>query len=71
MQIEKTLKTYFLVVSIAFHVDKQNLRLNNLKTRTAMNAKILVFVVCVEAIIYLLLCNLHNCTFKHKQDIKA
>ena len=50
MQIEKTLKTYFLVVSIAFHVDKQNLRLNNLKTRTAMNAKILVFVVCVEVI---------------------
>ena len=50
MQIEKTLKTYFLMVSITFHVDKQNLRLNNLKTRTAMNAKILVFVVCVEVI---------------------
>ena len=29
-------------------------RLNNLKTRTAMNAKISVFVNCVEAIIYLL-----------------
>ena len=28
-----------------------------------MNLKILVFVICVEMIIYLL-CNLHNCTFK-------
>ena len=28
-----------------------------------MNAKIYVFVICVEAIIYLLLCNLHDCTF--------
>ena len=37
--------------------------LNNLKTKTAMNAKISVFVICVEAIIYLLLYNLHDCTF--------
>ena len=29
-----------------------------------MNVKISVFVTCVEAIIYLLLYNLHNCTFK-------
>ena len=29
-----------------------------------MNAKISVFVVCVEAIIYLLLYDLHDCTFK-------
>ena len=29
-----------------------------------MNAKISVFVICVEAIIYLLLYNLHDCTFK-------
>ena len=29
-----------------------------------MNVKISVFVICVEAIIYLLLCNLHDCTFK-------
>ena len=29
-----------------------------------MNVKILVFVICVEAIIYLLLYNLHDCTFK-------
>ena len=29
-----------------------------------MNVKTLVFVICVAAIIYLLLCNLHDCTFK-------
>ena len=28
-----------------------------------MNAKISVFVICVEVIIYLLLHNLHDCTF--------
>ena len=28
-----------------------------------MNAKISVLVICVEAIIYLLLYNLHDCTF--------
>ena len=33
---------------------KKNLQLNNSKTKTAMNAKISVFVICVEAIIYLL-----------------
>ena len=47
-----------------FCFTKKPLRLNNLKTRTAMNAKVLVFVVCVEAITYLLLYNLHDCTFK-------
>ena len=31
-----------------------------------MNAKISVFVICVELIIYLLLYNLHDCTFKFK-----
>ena len=31
-----------------------------------MNAKISVFVICVEAIIYLSLCNLHDCTFNRK-----
>ena len=35
------------------------LGLNNLKTKTAMNAKISVFVIGVEAIIYLLLYNSH------------
>ena len=38
--------------------------LSNFKTRTAMNARISVFISCVEAIIYLLLYNLHDCTFK-------
>ena len=44
----------------------KTLRLNNLKTRTDMNAKISVLVICVEAIIYLLLYNLHDCTFNQK-----
>ena len=30
-----------------------------------MNAKISVFVICVEGIIYFLLYNLHDCTFKN------
>ena len=30
-----------------------------------MNAQISVFVICVEAIIYLLLNNLRDCTFKY------
>ena len=42
------------------------LRLNNLKTRTAMNAKNSVFVICVKGIIYLLLYNLHDCTFNNE-----
>ena len=29
-----------------------------------MNVKISVFVICIETIIYLLLYNLHDCTFK-------
>ena len=43
---------------------KKNLRLNNLKTRRAMNGKTSVFVTFAEAIICLLLLNLHYCTFK-------
>ena len=31
-----------------------------------MNAKISAFVICVEAIVYLLLNNLHDCTFNYK-----
>ena len=49
---------YFLTVSIVFSVYQQTLRLKKLKTRTAMNVKISVFVICVEATIYLLLYNL-------------
>ena len=33
-----------------------------------MNAKISVFVICVKVIIYLLLHNLHDCTFKRCPD---
>ena len=33
-----------------------------------MNAKILMFFICVESIIYLLLYNLHDCTFKQYQN---
>ena len=51
---------YFLTVSVV-----KTLRINNLKTRTATNAKISVFFICGEAIIYLLLYNLHDCTFNH------
>ena len=39
------------------------LQLSNLKTRTGMNMKISVFVISVQAIIYLLLYDLHDCTF--------
>ena len=45
---------YFLLQFIS-----KTLRLNNLKTETAMNAKISTF----EVIIYLILYNLHDCTF--------
>ena len=52
----------FLTVSIVFSFISKTLRLNNLNTRRAMNVTILVFVICVEAVIYWL-CNLHDCTF--------
>ena len=34
-----------------------------------MNVKISVFVICVEAIIYLLLYNLRDCTFNSKMNL--
>ena len=43
----------------------KTLWLNNIKTRTAMNVKIAMLVICVEAIIYLLSYNLHDCTFNN------
>ena len=46
----------------------KTLRVNNLKTRTTMNKKISLFVICVEVIIYLLLYNLRDCTFKGKPN---
>ena len=60
------LKSILLFNSFCCLLNK-TLRLNNLKTRPAMNEKISVFVFCVEAIIYLLLYNLHDCTFKVKK----
>ena len=53
-----------LMMIIIIVIKNKTLRLNNLKTRAAMNAKISVFVICVKEIIYLLLYNLHDCTFK-------
>ena len=41
-------------------------RLNNLKTRTGMNAKFSRFDICVKAIMYLLFYNLHECNFNWK-----
>ena len=55
---------------MSFLFTNKTLRLNNLKTRAAMNAKISVFVTCVEAIIYLLLYDFHDCAFKCKQKSK-
>ena len=49
---------------MSFLFINKTLRLNSLKTRTDMNAKISVLAICPDAIIYLLLSNLHNCTFK-------
>ena len=43
----------------------KTLRLNNLKTRSGMNAKVSVLITCVEAIKYLLLYNSHHCNFNH------
>ena len=41
------------------------LQFNILKTRTAINVKISVFAICVEAILYMLLYNLHVFTFNY------
>ena len=48
---------------------KKTLRLNNLKTRTALNAKVTVFVICVEAIKYLLY-DFDECSFLKKSVLK-
>ena len=55
--------TSYVIASIVFLLINKTLRLNNLKTRTAMNTKLLLFVICVGVIIYLLLYNFHDCTF--------
>ena len=36
-----------------------------------MNAQISVFVICVEVIVYSLLYNLHDCTFKVRKKALA
>ena len=46
---------------MSFLFINKTLRLNNLKTRIAMNVKLSVFVIYVEAIIYLSLHNLRDC----------
>ena len=48
---------------------KISLRLNNLKTTTGLNAKVSVVVICLQAIIYLLLYNLYDCTFNTEEAI--
>ena len=56
---------HFLILFI-----NKTLPLNNLRNRTAMNAKISMLVICVEAIIYLLLYNMHDCTFKLSNSLR-
>ena len=57
--------TIFLKISLLFNsfycllFIRKTLWLNNLKTRTVMDA------ICAEAIIYLLLYDLHDCTYKN------
>ena len=43
---------YFLTVSIVFPVYKKKFTVNNLKTTTAMNAKISMFAIGVKAVKY-------------------
>ena len=42
---------------MSFFFVNKNLRLNNLKNRTAMNVKISVFGICIKVITYLLHCS--------------
>ena len=44
----------FIIFHCLLFINK-TLLLNKLKTRSAMNAEISVFVICVEAIVYLVL----------------
>ena len=58
-----TIYNFAVQFLLSFLFIKKTLWLKNLKPRTAKNAKISVFLVCVEAIVYLLLYNLDGCTF--------
>ena len=62
MQIEKL--AYLSTVSLSFLFVNKTSWFSNLKTTTALNAKISEFVICAKEIIYLLLYNFHECTFK-------
>ena len=55
---------------MSFLLINKTLRLNSLKTRTAINVKISVLFFGAEAIIYLLLYNLYDFTFKQWHDFK-
>ena len=52
-------------VRVRENTDQKNLHIWTLFTqcRTDMNVKVLVFFIYVEAIMHLLLYNLHDCTF--------
>ena len=64
MKIAIFLKSSLLFkFQVSFLFINKTLQLYNFKTRTAINAKISVFVIGVEAI-FLLLHNLHDCSFK-------
>ena len=54
----------FLTVSIVFSVYKQNFTAQKLEQLQMLKFQCLLFVI--EAIIYLLLYNLHDCTFNTK-----
>ena len=54
----------FNILHYLFCLQTNVLRLNNLKTEQVTSAKFSEFVLYVEAIIYLLLYNLHGFTFK-------
>ena len=40
-------------------------------TRTVMNVRISVLLICVEAIVYLLLYNLRDCTFNNNHPSQS
>ena len=63
MNFAFSLKGNFYQFLLFFLFINKTLGLFNLKTRTAINTKISVFVICVEVIIYLLLSNFHDRTF--------
>ena len=57
-------QSHFSQFLLCFLFINKTLRLNNLKTRTDMNAKISVFIICVGTIINFLLYDLDDCTLK-------